>query len=420
MIRTRERLIKYARPSALALLLLVLSYWFSNLDITISDESEILKWFSFARSILVRNQPEELYSDYVLVNVGYDKVLVDSVKDDNDLYAGNIDITDRHKLMEFLRILKQYKNFRYLMLDIDLSNKYPTAYDDSLFNIISSFDSTRVAIGINGENDTIMYDKRLRGICCPTNYRQTFIESDMLKTPLFFNGKPSFALKAYQDIEKRRIKKVGCIYIDKRDKTEHVPFKLSRSSIYPKLFFNDNQDIFEEDDGVVFKNMIYYNLGSRILKSYSSPSRAKDFFNNKIIVVGTFNRHTYDSHYTYAGEMSGAFIQLNILHSLRNGIHCISFWVILTYYTIFFLVSYLLFYRKQEHIVNTRIKLGWNKKTLGSIVVPIALIWTYYSLILIIIGTIVFIMSGELYDVYFTSTLLTIIDFVFRKIKKTI
>lgn len=395
-------------PFLLAAFMLIMVYFFSNIKYTFSSETQILKWVSAIRVLLANRQPDELQENYVLINVGYDKMLVDSVRDENYLIAGNTDITDRQKLIELLELLKVNNNYKYLMIDVDLTRQYKTIYDDSLFNILSTMD--RIAIGIEGDNANDIYDKRIKDLCFPTNYRQTFLESNMLKSPLLFDGRPSLSLKVYQDITEREIKKrLGLFYSD--------GFSLSRRTIYPELYFTESPDRISSKGKTVTINLLYYNLGSRILKKYKSPNRAKAFFKDKIIVVGTFNKDSYDRHDTYAGEMSGALIEVNELQSLLKGNHRVSFWVFLLFFSIFFILSDYLLNKNHNIIDNASLDLGWRKKTFRALVVPIALIWTYYSIVLIVLVAIIFMLTGELYDVYFTSTFLTIIDVIIRKLK---
>lgn len=401
---------KIWKPALLALLMLFTSYTITNLDFSFTSETTPLKWLSSVKNFFNINQATELNAQYCFINVGFDKMLVETMGDDGQFVAGNCDITDRYKLYKFVQLLKKHDNYRYLVLDIDLNKKFKTEFDDSLFTTLSNM--KRMAIGIDGDQLLSDYDIRIRNYCFSTNYGSTFLQSDMTKSPLYYKGRPTLTHHVLKELTGDSINQFLCFY--------HDGYSISRKTLYPTFYIKENSPKAERKiGGLLGYKDLYLNLGSTVLKEkgrYSNFEKFHSLVNNKIVVVGAFNKGTYDRHTTYAGQMSGALILANEIESLLNGNHKISIWVILLYFVIFFFVSYYLLNNEQQSISSGPIRLGWSSKAI-KFIVPIALIWTYYWVVLWIAGAIVFIFNGDLYDVYLSSAIFTALDVIIRKYK---
>ena len=113
-------------------------------------------------------------------------------------------------------------------------------------------------------------------------------------------------------------------------------------------------------------------------------------------------------------------VVLNVFISLMHNSHHIPLLLLVFLFVVFFiLIDYLLHYNEDRSALSLgEAWLGWNKKTIKRSIIPLALLWTYYSIMLTVICSITFLVSGEAYDIFFTSTLLSIMAWIVRIIKR--
>lgn len=397
---------RYWKTTILAILLVLLSYLFSNLSFSLFSESAVLRWIRIAENVIGNSNAKEIPDSILLINVSNDRQLV-PVKDEYGLRLGNKDITDRQKLLELLNWLNDSACYRYIMMDIAFDKGYNTIYDDSLFALIGSMKNIVVA----KHDDDELADKRLKNKAYKVKYTTTILKSDLVKYPILSNDTTSFPLHMYEECSNRHIKRKGWFYFD--------GWKLARRCIYPKMYITEgNYREENKEDSLATENQRYYNMGRHILEEFSSSEDARELFYNKIIIIGSFGESP-DRHMTYAGELSGALVNLNVYLSLCQNNHIVPPLLLLFLFVVFFVMSdhILTVQNEKSAITIGEAWLGWKKKTFGKGLLPLALLWAYYSVLLIIICALTFILTGQAYDIFFTSTVLSFIDWVTRVIK---
>lgn len=270
---------------------------------------------------------ESIPSDLFLINVAYDRALVD-VNDEFGLSKGNIDITDRKKLSELLRQLKN-SDYKYIILDVILTDEYHTNEDSTLFGLISSMDNIVIA----KSETTRLADDRLDGKARYSDYSTNILESDFVKYEFIRNGEPTLPYQVYLDLNGDRITNWCGLYFFKG--------RLANKSVilrYPVRLWNTlNIDNDAEDHAQVQ----YYNLGSDLLDIGTDiPSKAKD----KIVVIGDFSEN--DMHDTYLGKIAGPVINLNAYYALVNDNLTMPYGEIVFIILLYTLIWYLIFKRK--------------------------------------------------------------------------
>lgn len=397
---------RYWRTSLLAILLVFLSYFFSNLSFSFSNEGDVLRWIRIAQHVFLHNDTSEIPDSILLINVSNDRQLVDA-KDEYGLKLGNKDITDRHKLLRLLKWLNDSACYNYILMDITFDKGYNTVYDDSLFLMISSMKNIVVAKHEKGE----LADDRLKGKAYEVEYTTTILKSDLIKYPIITNDTASFPLHVFEERTNRHIKRFGWFYFD--------GWKLARRCIYPKMYITEgNHREVNNEDSLTKENQRYYNMGKHILEEFPSSVDARELFCNKIIVIGAFG-DSPDRHTTYAGELSGALVNLNVYLSLSQNNHIVPPLLLLILFIVFFFISDHILYTQSDKssITIGEAWLGWKKKAFGKGLLPLALLWAYYSVLLIIICVLTFIITGQAHDIFFTSTVLSFIDWIVRVIK---
>ena len=427
----KQRRKRIILTTGLTFIILVVSYMLSNWDYAITGESTVLKVVASIQQYFNRNR-ENSYSDldkFVFINVAYDNMLVDETEETSSVeetgaLLGNACITDRKKIYTFLKAVEN-ADYQYIIIDIGLPTKYKTAYDDSLFNQINMMERIVVA-----SEDSLKYiDPRIKDKSFSVNYSTTLFNSDLVKTPLTQNDTSTLAFKVYQDIQKTKNSRYSgfhrfCfLYFD--------DYSLSKRTMYPKLYLaNRNQKDHTEiniKQGADVFIPLYENLGSYVLKEEFNENSSEheiqqtlnNVYKNKIIILGTFDSNE-DVHSTYLSEMNGSLIIANTILSLLNGNHHISIWSLLILFSFFYFITYHILFGKY---LNTTIidTLTSNHHLTGTLkLLPIIIVWTYYSFFVSIVCAILFLCFSEVYDILFTSTFLTtlnIIVIIYRKSK---
>lgn len=398
---------RYWLTALLSFVLMFFSYIVSNIGFSLFGEYEVLKGVRAFQS-LFESEDYNVPDSILLINVSNDRELVKVKR--NGIKVGDTDITNREKLLQLLRWLKETNNYRYILMDLEFDKNYTTDYDDSIYSLIDSMHN----IGIVRTSEYDQMDDRIKKKAFWANYDINFWNSDLVKYPVIENDTASIALHAYEELTGRTLKRFGPFYFD--------GFHLARRCIYPKMYITEPEDgIVQkegEEDGYQKEDYWCYNLGFDILES-NTISEAKILFDKKIIVIGEFDK-AIDRHNTYAGEQPGALVVLNVFISLMHHSHHIPLLLLVFLFAVFFiLVDYLLHYNEDRSALSLgEAWLGWNKKTIKRSIIPLALLWTYYSIMLTVICSITFLVSGEAYDIFFTSTLLSIMAWIVRIIKR--
>lgn len=246
----------------------------------------------------------------MMVDVHYDKVLAMEFK--GHLREGKVAVADHQKLLTFLKALKKYDNYKYIMFDVYIKKSIPQKADNELINIISSMDRIAVPIPLDGIDEM---DKRLHQHAAMAKYGITLWENDFVKYPYYSDGMKSIPLKMYEDITGRSI-------------SDHFLFA------WDKGFARRNVMLTYE-----FQESIPEKLGKILGDSDDTGYLDKpEKFKNKYILIGDFED---DRHETLKNEMSGTAINFNAFLSLLHGKHCPGLLMPLLMFGIFTLLAYL-------------------------------------------------------------------------------
>ena len=124
----------------LSCILIVIGYFVNNLPIFTGENLD--QYFLIQKtSEFLRLSPKYEHNDAFFINVSYDKELVNVNGAGPDGVLGNTPITDRNKLYELLKILKDDSGYKYIVLDIIFDPNEISSADSSLFTIIQSMNN---------------------------------------------------------------------------------------------------------------------------------------------------------------------------------------------------------------------------------------------------------------------------------------
>ncbi|MBQ8098993.1 MAG: hypothetical protein IJ244_05665 [Bacteroidaceae bacterium] len=380
----------------LAFLFLIISYWVTNRRFPVSGEKGLLTIVEKVCELCSRH--EEQPADSVLfINVTYDKE-PRPILDEMGIPSGRTPITDRHKLLKLLQHLQQKNDYKYLLLDVFFGDDITTEWDSALFHTIQTME--RIVIPCH--RDQMLADEKLRSKAGLADYNIVTTESDFVKYPYITHRQKSLPLKMFEEVTGRKISRHGIFYTD--------GWRLARNSII--LTFDIRASEMYDDEG----NKIWYNLGMDLLgdsipelnlKGDRLISESPQLTSQKYIVIGSFLGD--DMHTTFVGELSGAVINFNAFLSLMNGHHIVSFTLALILFVVFFMLFYLILSRKSLHDVLLNKSASTKSKCLFRLLRGMAWLlkwqWINYSLLLSVLCIATYLLLGEAYDIFITSTL---------------
>ena len=275
---------------------------------------QICEWVK--QKITQRNYGDDMLDSVMAVNVHYDKVL--ALVYDDGLPKGKIAVTDHHKLLTFLKKLKEYDNYKYVLLDLYFENNITQDADEELINVIQSMDRIVIPLPLDGLKRV---DKRLLSKAAMAKYGSTLWENDFVKYPYFSDGMKSIPLKMYEDITGRHISDYSIFAWDKG---------LARKNVMLTYEFRENDTPYLLGLGILGDTI----AGNKTNGIIDKPDKFKD----KYILIGDFEE---DRHVTFIGEMSGTSINFNAFISLLHGKHRPKWLMIMVLFGVFSLMVYL-------------------------------------------------------------------------------
>lgn len=307
-------------------LVMILCYFVDNSPYSFTGGPSIGQRIEQIKTLL-RLDSDHIPDDVVIINVAYDRQLVD-INDEMGLPVGNIDITDRHKLFKFLQ-QAQESRYKYIMLDVALRKDYASEYDSALYNQITEMRDIVIAKSDNFDLGSL----ELLEVAALSDYSIHIAESNFVKYEYIRNGEITMPYKAYLHIKGNKITKHGPFYF--------FNGRLARKSVILK-FPITLRDAFAEGDinGNKSFRPKYLNLGADIL---DSSINIAEVINDKIVIIGDVTEN--DMHDTYLGRIAGPIINLNALYALIEDDLSYSPIELLILFSIYFIVSYFILER---------------------------------------------------------------------------
>lgn len=366
---------------------LLFSYCITNLNFPISGEKGLLYRFEMVRNYLFPRE-NTVNDSILLIDISFDKSPVKTT-DEYGMSIGDIQITDRKKLLALLQELKKRDDYKYVLLDVFFGQKGKTPQDSALFATICSM--PRIVIPCH--SDEALADSSLREKAGLADYTSTYKVSGFAKYPYMSSEGMSLPLKMYKDITGRTIRRHGFIYTD--------GWWLVRKSIVLTFDVNANSAYNEEGEKV------WYYLGADILGNdeergllYEIPELTR----NKYVIIGAFQGD--DSHSTYIGSISGTIINLNAYFSLLDKHHVVSITLIIVLFFAFFILAYLTLTRQDLRRLTDSMTQKQNYRWRTRMMSLSALCsWIGYSLFLTILCIMTYVFLGEVYEIFVTSTM---------------
>jgi len=346
---------------------------------------------------MLTGTPSSQNDDVLYVNVAYDKKLINYNHPYYGFPEGQIDITNREKLLQFVQVARKSNNYKYIFLDVRFEKGYEDfdslrgkTVDKILYQEIIK--TPRVVI--SHHSDIEIADSTLLSKTALNDYYGMINKTGMARYQYLSKDGKSVALKMYNDINGKDINKHGLLYTSNGSLCYNCPF-LHITHEFPNKY---------DEDG----NFQYYNLGVDLLDVYSDDEIA-NMIKDKIVIIGDF---VEDLHDTYKGQQPGSFITYNAYTFLAEGKHLVK-WSFVTFSFIFFIfISFYLFSN-----INIIDHLPFVKSHSSGIFYFI-LSLLGFSTLMLITADLMYLLYGETTSIWFPSLYFSVFSTILKYLHK--
>lgn len=390
-----------AASAAIAAALLCLSYLFNSLPYSFGGDVSAQVWTERI-GFIFNGRRNHLPDSIALVNVAYDKTLVDydgrlysTPGDNRRAPSGRIALTDRRKLLDFLKAAKG-AGYKYIMLDVRFDDDIESdSVSLALFDLIGSME--RIAFAVHEGSDPVAdapLDKAAFG-----DYKITAFESNAVKYPIIHGERPSMAAAMYSALDGGRISTFG-------------PLTFDRGALCLRSLFLDYPvrvfDRAVETDGLMPADYYYLNLGVDLLADPDSVARIRDYVDGRIVVIGDFDNDVHD---TSIGQLAGSLINLNAYISLSQGRHKISWLYTALLFVIYFVIALSLI--KHQSPIDMIPALRRRKSTALRFLFSLV----GFSVVLSLLSLLLYLAAGIIYSIVLPSLYFSLISLWIEKRK---
>lgn len=328
------------------LIILLVNYKYQNFDYTLALEDAFFKKIFLIKD-KIYSPPAKVRPAFVFINTGKDLALVE-----DSLEYGNVAISDRRKISDFLRFINNSTGKPvYTVLDIQFY--YPFTADPAA-------DSAMQAELDRNKDIVIPILKNAKGEYAKPLYNTTYGYSDYTTYSATVNKFRIMNRQNYKSIPIVLHEKINGARYEDNMFLPTCNDSLCLSAIWPSYYLKDadlvkftaTQDItdIQTKRRYVKPNAIpteYFNLGELLFDLEANPASYNNAFANKIVIVGNFDE---DIHVTPVGRVTGPVILSDIYLSLLNRQHIINFWMILLVWAGLSALSYVAWFSKMPEV----------------------------------------------------------------------
>lgn len=303
-------------------LILFMTYVMNNQTLFTGEDLNQYAWMELLKEKIGLSKNQD-YKDALFINIAYDKQLVDFC-DELGMPVGNVDITDRNKLLQILAMLDSTRQYKYIFLDVRFEKGFKTPVDSTLFLIIKNMKNLVIA----NHSDIELADSILIKKSAISEYASTIVATNFARYKYLYDQDLSMPLYAYKDLTGRNIKKHGFVYT--------CDGSICQNSLFLKFPTEGFSEYSQNNEKK------YYNLGSDLLDYYSASDIAT-LTKDKLVFIGDM---VEDFHDTYAGMKPGIIITYQALQALMKDEHIVSWSLLVVLSIIFFFMSLSLYCKK--------------------------------------------------------------------------
>lgn len=381
-----------------SLFILVLTYFWLNQPIAHDSEEKLITNFSNIKHELLSNNLNNIYTDSLIcINTSRSIMVVDRARD-----FGDIAIADRNELAYLFETISRYNNHKYILCDVMFEET--SAVDDRLKDALIT--TKRIIVPEYLYNGSII--KPIFSInSAMVQYHSNVYSNQFSKFRVILSDNlKTIPLGMYNEIDQKEIIRRGWFYFDEGKQlclnSNFIDFRIKnvrRTNTKGLMGNSSNKTVLN-----------YYELTNfNSLNKYRTPSEISELLKDKTILIGSFEGD--DIHNTIYGRIPGILIIYNTYLNLKEGFHIIPISLILILLSIFFTLSYRIFY-------SIPIKINFlNKVNKSSAWVLISTLLSY-TVLFGIISILTYFIFGILINIYLIAFYFSALDLGIKYIKK--
>lgn len=358
--------------ACLSVLLLVFGYFSNNWPLFSGIDLGLYTGITWVKRAL--NSENTEYPGAFFVNTSFDKQLItvydgefvdqEIEPDEDNRIKGRKTITDRSKLLKFLKLLSR-TDYGYVVIDlrfVDADHDIDSIHngpqiDKELFTFIKSMPRCVVATHKNLKLLDGLEEK-----AALADYKSTVTATNFVKYE-YLDSIESIPLHVYKELEKEKHNPIqygkhGSVYLE----TDATGTQLCQNCVFLEFSSEGLPEIGkvqETGEAIFIGEFNYKNMGLDYLKD--SEEDALENLQNEmkdrpVVYIGNI---TEDLHDTYAGLQPGVVILYKALDALQKGRHHVSLAHSLLLFVTYFLIIY---FAIREKKVLDMLPNDWRKK----------------------------------------------------------
>lgn len=298
------------------------------------EQTEFIQWPTLSKKLSgeALAAKEWAESKFIFIDDSYSNQLIRKPKS-NKLGNSTITITNRNELAGLFNFLKKNDSLTDMVL-CDIYLDQPADNDDSLRAILS--EPAIEAKLVMAKNSSRLNTNRFATL--NDSVYGIINEKGTEDGPLFATYSPlssrgnSFSYRVYQKLN-HNLARPTFFGLCVKEITSNKPTKIGLSSYIPIMRLTNEEDLYgnaENETQGSASDFNYFELGdldneaNQDLFKQILGQRRKENKQN-IIFIGSFKGEDIDIHNTYFGRLHGSTILLNLIYSLDQGDHLISF-----------------------------------------------------------------------------------------------
>lgn len=369
-----------------AALLLIVTYLLWNVHSDWTDSGKWLQRIQLVRTAVT--EEDTLPDDLVLVNTCYDHVMVPTY-DELGMECGQIDITDRSKLLTLFEYLKKTDDYSYIVCDIDFNREIESADDAQFFSVLKNMPRCVIPRASDGSQLPVELEK----ISAVSEYQTNILNNNFLKYNYLSTAGESIALRMAREMHDISIEKCGPLYF--------IDGKICVNSHILDIVTNVKSEYQLDGDGSISigrKNIL--QLGTDVMPMLSAD--IEGLFSNKIVMIGDCFRE--DMHSTVTGSVSGLMIIYNAYHSIvsRNNVVPTMVWISL--FLIYTVLTLFILYHLDLHSLLSKSRISRYP------LLCIAFEWIGLNFLFTLVGLLSYLCANTYIDAWFCATYFTVVE----------
>ncbi|MBQ7212686.1 MAG: hypothetical protein IJS19_08520 [Muribaculaceae bacterium] len=340
-------------------------------------------------------------SDVYFLDVEYDKQIAEYNDYPNRVINGEVAVTDRQKLLKFLKIAEKANSYKCVLLDLRFEENTFTPDDSALIAQINSMRDVDCVVSSLFESNKMLSQSKT----AYNDYFTTITKTNVTRYPFLQDGHESAALRIYKrvnHIEETPINKIGPFYYQNGSLCQNCPF-LTYYCNFDRRYKQPDVDNYSMLGSEWFSRNDSINIVNAEDTIPLTVNNIKNVIADKIVIVGNYET---DKHDTYYGMQSGPYIVYLGYKILQAGNNILSLTFIGMMFIIYLMISLFIINNKSIWSYIPFFNKLKNKFIL------FVLDMFGFSTILSLITILMYLVFHSAYNIFFPTTIFSLLKLV--------